>query len=97
MLLAFVGPGLIVVTLLLPWLAHDPAALHAKLGAGLQHPLGALAALAVIALSLYHTAHRLYHGLHDLHIEGPKWLLLSIFYGGATALSMVSAFWLFAP
>jgi len=96
MLLAFIGPGLIVSTLLLAWLVQDPQALHATLSSGLQHPLARLAALAVIALPLYHTAHRLYHGLHDLHITGPRWLLGGFFYGGATALSALCALWLFS-
>jgi fumarate reductase subunit D len=96
MLLALIGPGLIVSTLLLPWLMQDPQALYVSFSAGLRHPLGTCAALAVVALPLYHTAHRLYHGLHDLHITGPGWLLGGVFYGGATVLSALCAFWLLA-
>ena len=34
-----------------------------------RHPVGALFILAVIALFLWHAAHRIYHTLHDLGIR----------------------------
>ena len=94
-LLAFIGPGLIVTTAMLPWLATgDPAATYASIESLLRHPLGKLAALAGIALPLYHTAHRLYHGLHDLHLPAPARPMQLVFYGGATVLSGLAAWWL---
>jgi len=95
MLLAFFGPGLIVTTALLPWLAAgDPAATYASIESLLRHPLGKLAVLAGIALPLYHTAHRLYHGLHDLHLPAPARLMQVLCYGGATVLSGLAGWWL---
>lgn len=56
---------------------------------------GALAILMIIALQLFHASHRIYHGLHDLHINSsPPWPAL-VFYGGATALSLWTAVLLF--
>ena len=98
MVLAFMAPALIIITgVLLPLAAADQA--HTVYLTALTlatHPLGKLLLLVIIALPLFHTGHRMYHGLHDLHIYGPKWLLLGLFYGGATVLSLVAAFLLFS-
>ncbi len=93
MLLAFVGPGLIVVTGLLlgVLLADQPASVYESLLRWLSHPLGKLLMLSVVALSLYHTCHRLYHATHDLHLRAPNALMLVLFYGGATVLSGITA------
>lgn len=93
MVLAFMAPALIVITgVMLPLLVADqPQAVYSTALELVTHPLGKLLLLVIIALPLYHTVHRMYHGLHDLHIHGPKWLLLGLFYGGATVLSLVAA------
>lgn len=41
----------------------------------------------LIIPTLYHVAHRIFHGLHDVHVKGPGFLLLFICYGGSTLLS----------
>ena len=41
-----------------------------------QSWIGKLALLLVIALTLYHCAHRIYHGLHDLHVKANPVLML---------------------
>lgn len=95
MLLAFIGPGLVLTTALLPWLApDDPAAIYAAAGAVLANPVGKLLALACVALPLFHTLHRIYHGLHDLHLRVPKRAMQLLCYGGATLLSLTTAWWL---
>ncbi|MEQ9396240.1 fumarate reductase subunit FrdD [Haliea sp.] len=95
MLLAFIGPGLVLSTALLPWLAaENPAAAHAAIGALLAHPLGKLLVLACIALPLFHTLHRICHGLDDLHLPAPRLPLQLLCYGGATLLCAVTAWWL---
>jgi fumarate reductase subunit D len=96
MVLAFFGPALVIITgLLMPWLlADDPASVYRGLAAFAGHPGGKLMLLVLIALPLFHTVHRLYHGLHDLHLAGPRTLLQVFFYGGATVLSLITAGWL---
>ena len=97
MVLAFVGPAMLVITgLLLPLIfAQDPGRAYAAVSGTLSGPLAKLFMLLFVSLSLYHTAHRLYHGLHDLHVEGPRALLLSVFYGGATLLTLLTGFLLY--
>lgn len=73
MLSALTGPVLVLLTgIVLPaglWFAPD-ALRYERVLAFVQHPLGALALVAVISLYLFHGMHRLYHTLHDfgLHI-----------------------------
>lgn len=90
MTLAFCGPAMICATVILGDVsAEHPEVVYAHVITWLSHPIGKLLLLAFISLSLYHTAHRLYHGLHDLHITLPKMPMLLLFYGGATALSVI--------
>jgi len=93
MLLAFFGPGLIVVSgvLLALAFADRPAEVYSGVLQWLSHPLGKLLMLAVVALSLYHSCHRLYHATHDLHLKAPAGLMLTLFYGCATVLSILTA------
>ncbi len=51
--------------------------------------------LAVIALFLFHGAHRLYHSLHDLGYHTTP-AIRGLFYGGAAAASGVAAVLLLA-
>ena len=93
MLSALLGPVLVFVTgiavplgLLLPadTLRYD------RVLALVQHPLGKLALLAVIALFLFHGCHRLLHSLHDLGVRtgsAGRW----VFYGFAALGSLAGA------
>jgi fumarate reductase subunit D len=93
MLLALLGPGMIIATgWLLPFAPPERA--YGTLGALFAHPLGKLAVLAAISLTLFHTVHRIYHGLHDLHVKLPAPLLLILTYGAATVLTVACGSWL---
>jgi len=95
MLLAFMGPGVVVATALLGLLyADEPEQVYTAITALFSHPLGKLLVLALVALPLYHTLHRIHHGLHDLHLDGPPALMPFVFYGLATVLSIATASWL---
>ena len=98
MLLGFVGPALVLVTLLvLPGLfADDPAAAYAALLAVLQHPLGKLALFTLLSLTFFHTLHRICHGLHDLHVPVSATALGWVCYGLASLLSALAGVWLLA-
>ena len=97
MVVAFITPVLILIsTLLVPLDLADSAILSYNNVLNLLNTgWGALAIFMVIALQLFHAAHRIYHGLHDLHIEGNDTLMLVIFYGGASALSLLAGVLLF--
>jgi fumarate reductase subunit D len=98
MVVAFITPVLILISaLLVPLGLADSSLLsYANLLDLLNTGWGALAIFIVIALQLFHAAHRIYHGLHDVHIEGNTTLMLLIFYGGASALSLVTGVLLWA-
>lgn len=49
-----------------------------------RHPLGALAIFVVVALFLWHAAHRIFHSLHDVGIHAGAFAKL-VCYGGALA------------
>jgi fumarate reductase subunit D len=63
---------------------------YENLAAFARHPLGALFIFAVIALFLWHAAHRIYHTLHDfgIHLNAFWWLAC---YGVAAAGSIAAA------
>jgi len=98
MLSALLGPVLVFITgiavplgLLLPQdtLRYD------RVLALVQHPLGKLALLGVIALFLFHGCHRLLHSLHDLGWRtgsAGRWA----FYGFAALGSLACAMLLLA-
>lgn len=93
MLLALLGPGLIIATgFLLPFV--EPAVAFRTVDSLIAHPLGKLAILALIALPLFHTLHRLHHGMQELHLPLPHGLTAMLCYGSATVLSIASASWL---
>ncbi|AJQ96278.1 fumarate reductase subunit FrdD [Gynuella sunshinyii] len=97
MVIALFMPAVIVITgLLMPFVFSDPNAVYQGAMAMAQNWIGKLFLLVVIALQLYHTVHRIHHGLHDIHVHGPNGLMLLIFYGGATVLSVLTAGWLLA-
>ncbi len=92
MVVAFITPVLILIsTLLVPLGLADSALLsYANVLNLLNTGWGALAIFIVITLQLFHAAHRIYHGLHDLHLKGNATLMLLVFYGGASVLSLVT-------
>ena len=96
MVLAFFAPALILITgVLMPFVfGAEPDAVYRGALAVAGHPIGKLFLLVAIALPLYHCVHRIHHGLHDLHIHGPNRLMVTLFYGGATLLSLVTAVWI---
>ena len=67
---------------------------HARILAFARHPAGQLLLFGVIALFLWHGAHRIYHSLHDLGIHVGLGAKL-VCYGGAMAgtLATVVALW----
>lgn len=97
MVVAFVTPALILIsTLLVPLGLADSTLLSYDNVLNLINTgWGALALFIAIALQLFHAAHRIYHGLHDLHIAGNDTLMLLVFYGGASALSLLTGVLLF--
>lgn len=98
MVVAFLLPALILTTgIIVPLgVAPEKSLSYEQTLLFAQSWWGALFILAIIALPLFHAAHRIYHGLHDLHLYGPKALMLTIFYGGASALSLFTLYGLFA-
>ena len=97
MVFALLTPAIIVITgLLIPFVFSDPHVVYQGALALAQNWIGKLFLLVVVALQLYHTVHRIHHGLHDIHVHGPNGLMLLIFYGGATVLSVLTAGWLLA-
>ncbi len=96
MLLALVGPSLVLVSLVvLPGLDADaPAGAYQRLRAALGSPLGALAAFAVLSLIFFHTFHRICHGLADLHVPVSHRVAGWLCYGMASGLSLLAGAWL---
>lgn len=93
MLSALIGVALVFITGLAGPLglfgAANPVS-YENLAAFARNPLGALFIFAVIALFLWHAAHRIYHTLHDfgIHLNAFWWLAC---YGVAAAGSIVAA------
>jgi fumarate reductase subunit D len=98
MVVAFVLPTLILTTGIIVPLGFAPesALSYQQTLMFAQNWWGALFIFTVIALPLFHAAHRIYHSLHDLHIHGPKNLMLTLFYGGASLLSLMTLYGLIA-
>jgi len=92
---ALVAPALIFITgiiapvgLWMPAQALD----HARVLGFAHHWVGKLALLAVISLFLFHAAHRIYHGLHDIGVHAGTGAMAAT-YGGAL-IGTVAAGWL---
>ena len=95
---ALVAPILIFITgIIAPiglWMPEQALAYSRVLGFG-QHWIGKLLLLAVISLFLFHAAHRIYHGLHDIGVHGGAGAMAAI-YGGALVATAAAAYLLLA-
>jgi fumarate reductase subunit D len=97
MVLAFVTPALLILTaVVLPWLWQDTSAQELFLRTSelvsqwwLKGALGLL-----ITLQAFHAVHRIYHGLHDLHVRLPSSLLFAALYGLAFLVSAAGWYYL---
>jgi fumarate reductase subunit D len=90
---ALLAPILIFITgIIAPiglWM--PPEALdHARVLAFAQHWFGKLLLLAVISLFLFHAAHRIYHGLHDIGVHGGGGAMVAA-YGSALLGTLAAA------
>ena len=86
-------PGLVLVTGLLWPLGLMPAdALsHDRIAGMAGSLLGAAVLFAVIALSLWHAAHRIFHSLHDFGVTRGLGVWRVVCYGAAFAGSVWTA------
>ena len=60
-----------------------------------QHWFGKLLMLAVISLFLFHAAHRIYHGLHDIGVHAGTGTMVAA-YGSALLGTLITAWLLIA-
>jgi fumarate reductase subunit D len=93
MLAALIGPALLVITgIAVPFaIGISPDFMSfARAAAFTHHPLGKLVLFGIIALFLWHGAERIYLTLRDMHAGG-KAALTWFCYGGAAALTVVTA------
>ena len=90
---ALVAPILILITgIIAPigvWMPQQALAYPRVLGFA-QHWLGKLLLLAVISLFLFHAAHRIYHGLHDIGVHAGTGAMTAA-YGGALLGTLAAA------
>lgn len=95
---ALAAPVLIFITgIITPvglWMPEQALAYSRVLGFA-QHWLGKLLLLAVISLFLFHAAHRISHGLHDIGVHGGAGAMAAI-YGGALVATGAAAYLLLA-
>ena len=92
MVVAFFLPALILLTgLLVPLGLVDTAVLSLSRAQDFaQSWWGKCFLVMMISLTLFHAAHRIHHGLHDLHVKIPNWLGALVCYGGACLLSALA-------
>jgi fumarate reductase subunit D len=92
MLSALIGPMLVIITgIAVPFGLLLPAGSmrYASMQAFAQNIIGKGFIFAIIALFLWHAAHRIFHSLHDIGIHGgPMAKLLT--YGIAMAGTLIS-------
>jgi fumarate reductase subunit D len=91
---ALVAPILIFITgIIAPiglWM--PPQVLeYSRVLAFAQHWLGKLMLIAVISLFLFHAAHRIYHGLHDVGVHAGTGTMTAA-YGGALLGTLATAY-----
>jgi len=94
---ALIAPILIIITgIITPiglWMPSS-ALEYARVLGFAQHGFGKLIILAVISLFLFHAAHRIYHGLHDVGVHAGTGTMAAA-YGGALLGTLAAAFLLF--
>ena len=90
---ALVAPILIFITgIITPiglWMPQQVLD-HARVLGFAQHWFGKLLLLAVISLFLFHAAHRIYHGLHDIGVHAGTGAMV-VSYGGALLGTLAAA------
>jgi len=94
MLSALIGPALVFITgIAVPFgLLMDPATMsYARMLQFAGHWAGKAFVFAVVALFMWHAAHRIFHSLHDLGIKTGG-LAMAACYGSALAASL-AALW----
>jgi fumarate reductase subunit D len=91
---ALIAPILIFITgIIAPigmWMPVE-ALDYSRVLAFAQHWFGKLIVLAVISLFLFHAAHRIYHGLHDVGVHAGTGTMIAS-YGGALVATLISAY-----
>jgi len=95
---ALLAPILIFITgIIAPigvWM--PPQALdYARVLGFAQHWFGKLLLLAVISLFLFHAAHRIFHGLHDVGVHAGTGVMVAS-YGGALLATLAAGWLLFS-
>jgi fumarate reductase subunit D len=95
---ALVAPILIFITgIIAPiglWMPPHALEYSRVLGFA-QHWFGKLLLLAVISLFLFHAAHRIYHGMHDIGVHAGTGAMAAA-YGGALLGTLAAAYLLLA-
>lgn len=93
MISALLFPALIVITgLLIPFGAVGDATLaYARVHGVLGHPLARLVLFAVIALPLFHWAHRFLFTMGELGLRRQRGALAYLCYGAAVVGTLVAA------
>src|SRR5213083_1600650 len=82
---ALLAPILILITGILGPMAlgmPEQALAYARVLAFAHTWIGKLLLLAVISLFLFHAAHRIYHGLHDLGVHAGTGAMIAAYGGG---------------
>jgi fumarate reductase subunit D len=90
MLTAFISPAMILITgILVPlgFLGHGILS-YEKIHTFATSWYGAIVLFILIALPLWHTLHRIYHGLHDLGMHKGRDIQQVLCYGFAFAVSV---------
>lgn len=93
MLCALLGTALVFITGIavpLGWPLPADAMAYPRMLALAQSIPGKAALFLVIALFAWHAAHRIFHSLHDVGIQGGTTAKLAC-YGGALAITLVTA------
>jgi fumarate reductase subunit D len=93
-LTALLLPVVILITgILVPLGLVGPEVMsYARVQAFLGSFIGKAIVWGLISLTLWHTGHRIYHGLHDLGVHSHLGLYKWLAYGGAFLGTLVTAF-----
>lgn len=84
-------PLVVVLGVLMPLgvVSAEPEAWAAAIGS----PTGRAVLAVALPLCLWHAAHRVYHGLHDLQLPRGRWVRAAV-YGAAVVASVVGWGWI---